>query len=286
MASQLEIINQSLSQLGAEQISAAQLAALSVKQAVIADTFWTQVRVELLEAEDWPFARSYRQLTQVDGYDATDDAVTVTGITSANPAVVTAAGHGFVTGDYITFADVVGMTELNGLVYHVTYVGATSFQLTAVDTSTDKFTAYVSGGTCYKVDVFARWQNGYVYMLPSDCLVVLQLEDDEDEFEVRIHEDGNKYLYCNTQDAKIRYIRDEDTVTIWPARFTRLFAIRLALEMIPSLMGSGSKSQKKREELAGMYRWHEAKAVRTDWVESQKDPVEKCNFLDDRGYGQ
>ena len=71
---------------------------------------------------------------------------TVTAITVANPGVVTATDHGFTTGDSISFASVVGMTEVNGNSYTITVVDANSFSI--ADTTT--FTAYTSGGTATK----------------------------------------------------------------------------------------------------------------------------------------
>ena len=72
--------------------------------------------------------------------------VTVTGISQGNPGVVTAAGHGFSSGDSIAFAGVVGMTEVNGSAYTITSIDADSFSI--VDTT--GFSAYVSGGTVEK----------------------------------------------------------------------------------------------------------------------------------------
>lgn len=70
---------------------------------------------------------------------------TITGITAANPGVVTATAHGFVTGDLITIHNVVGMTELNDRIYYVTYVGANTFSIV----NTSAYTAYTSGGTAH-----------------------------------------------------------------------------------------------------------------------------------------
>ena len=71
---------------------------------------------------------------------------TVTAITVANPSVVTAATHGFTTGDSIKFASVVGMTEVNGNAYTITVVDANSFSIG----DGSAFTAYTSGGVATK----------------------------------------------------------------------------------------------------------------------------------------
>lgn len=72
----------------------------------------------------------------------------VTGITQANPAVVTCAAHGYTTGDRVLFASVGGMTEINGYTARVTVINANSF---SVDLNTTTFTAYTAGGTVAKV---------------------------------------------------------------------------------------------------------------------------------------
>jgi len=67
----------------------------------------------------------------------------VTGITRANPGVVTCTGHGFTSGVKVRLGDAAGMTEVNGNDYTVTVIDANSFSI-GVDTS--GFTAYTSGG--------------------------------------------------------------------------------------------------------------------------------------------
>ncbi len=79
--------------------------------------------------------------------------VTMTGATALNPVEITAAGHGYTDGDWVTISGVVGMTELNGKMFVVANSGAT-FTLKDVDgTDIDGtgFSAYVSGGIVNKV---------------------------------------------------------------------------------------------------------------------------------------
>jgi len=84
-------------------------------------------------------------------------AITITGISKANPCVITAAAHGFTEDDNIRISGVVGMTELNNNVYTVgTVVGDNSFQLQdsadVGDINSVSFTTYVSGGTATQVE--------------------------------------------------------------------------------------------------------------------------------------
>lgn len=83
----------------------------------------------------------------------TEDDLTITGISQADPAVVTSAGHGLTNGDWVVITEVVGMTELNGKTFVVANSGAT-FSLKNIDgTDIDStgYTAYASGGVINKV---------------------------------------------------------------------------------------------------------------------------------------
>lgn len=80
--------------------------------------------------------------------------VTISGVTQANPGVVTATAHGYSNGQEIVITGIVGMTELNGRNFIVDGATADTFTLkdmygAAVDTSA--FTAYVIGGTANSI---------------------------------------------------------------------------------------------------------------------------------------
>ena len=75
--------------------------------------------------------------------------VTISGITKANPGVVTANSHGFANGDFVNISSVVGMTEVNGETFKVANKATNTFELTDVDgnnVNTSSFTTYSSGG--------------------------------------------------------------------------------------------------------------------------------------------
>jgi hypothetical protein len=72
----------------------------------------------------------------------------ITGITQANPCVLTCAA-GFATGQIIEILNVIGMTQLNGNTYRVISSDATTVTIN-VDSSA--FTAYISGGTAAAVN--------------------------------------------------------------------------------------------------------------------------------------
>ena len=84
----------------------------------------------------------------------------ITGITQASPGVVTSTGHGYTGGELIIIEGVVGMTELNGRVFEVVYIGANTFSLidyiTDVAVNTSAYTAYTSDGYASKQDLLPR----------------------------------------------------------------------------------------------------------------------------------
>lgn len=86
-----------------------------------------------------------------DGGYVLKPAATITGITQANPAVVTAANT-FANGELVTIAGVIGMTELNGNTYTVANVTGATFELQGINST--GFTAYTSGGSAQSDGIF------------------------------------------------------------------------------------------------------------------------------------
>lgn len=84
--------------------------------------------------------------------DATDK--NITGITQANPGVVTSASHGYSNGDIVYIDSVGGMTELNGRNYIIAGATTNTFTLQdlfGADIDTTGFTTYTSGGTATEI---------------------------------------------------------------------------------------------------------------------------------------
>ncbi len=88
------------------------------------------------------------------GAPIVEAATTITGVTNANPGVVTDTAHGYLTGDWVLIKGIVGTTQLNGNYYIIVKTGANTYTLTdlngnAIDTTA--FGVYVSGGTAQRV---------------------------------------------------------------------------------------------------------------------------------------
>lgn len=78
------------------------------------------------------------------GYMVHNPATTITAITEANPAEVTAGSHGLADGDEVLITNVAGMTEVNGLIFTVANKTANTFELSGVNSTA--YTTYTSGG--------------------------------------------------------------------------------------------------------------------------------------------
>jgi hypothetical protein len=87
---------------------------------------------------------------QVDSGVTVNNPLTITGISQADPGVVTITGHTFNNGDLVRIVKVVGMTEVNNTVFKVANKAANTFELTNRSTGanidTSGYGAYISGG--------------------------------------------------------------------------------------------------------------------------------------------
>lgn len=94
----------------------------------------------------------------VNGSYVTTGGGTITGITKANPGVVTLTAHGFNNGDRILITGVAGMTEINNREYVVANKTTNTFELQnvyGINFSTSGFTTYTSGGLAKKIVMFS-----------------------------------------------------------------------------------------------------------------------------------
>lgn len=83
-----------------------------------------------------------------------DNPVSISGITRANPGVVTANAHGFSNGNKVLITEVLGMNTVNSQTFLVAGATANTFQLTTIagaNVDTSAYNAYVSGGKVRKL---------------------------------------------------------------------------------------------------------------------------------------
>lgn len=79
---------------------------------------------------------------------APNSAKSISSVSRANPAVVTATGHGLQTGDYVGLSGISSMTTLNSKAYRVTRIDANRVSLNGVNTRSESRDG--SGGTMTK----------------------------------------------------------------------------------------------------------------------------------------
>lgn len=96
----------------------------------------------------------YTAFNTTNGYGLATRNRTITGITRANPAVVTLAGHSLEDGQEVLIEDIVGMTELNGRHFKVSNSTDDTFELqdlSGANINSSSYTAYSSAGTAYRI---------------------------------------------------------------------------------------------------------------------------------------
>src|SRR5215210_7314766 len=106
-----------------------------------------QFQFSVIQAYILEFGHLYMRVIKEGGY-VTEPNKTITGITKANPGVVTSAAHGYANGDTIFISGIVGMTQLNGFTGKVAGVTTNTFTLTTLDgtaVNTTTYSTYVSG---------------------------------------------------------------------------------------------------------------------------------------------
>jgi hypothetical protein len=259
LATDVDIANRALSRLGARRITA--IADTNEAERAVNSAF-AIVRDEVLRMHPWRCA-----LTRGVGTAITK---TITGISNANPGVVTSAGHGLATGTVIRFSGVVGMSQVNGNRYKVgTPNNANDFtldDLAGVDVSTLSFGTYISGGTATVVPLF-----GYTdqYALPADCLRVLDLEDEQPGEHWAIE---GRFLLCDrASPVYFTYIRQTTTYADYDPLLVSAFAARLAAELAEELTQSSQKRQLAMMELQSIMAAARAASAREH---TPSDPIE------------
>lgn len=114
------------------------------------------------EKKKWPQNSNSKADNDYQHIWDSSDTATITGITAANPPVVTTDGvHGWASNDKVFIEDAGGMTEVNSLnsadrIYKITVLSTTTFSLQdedGVDIDGSGYTTYTSGGTASRSDM-------------------------------------------------------------------------------------------------------------------------------------
>ena len=263
-----DIVNLALIRLGANTITSLTDGS---RNANAANVIYEMIRDEVLRSFDWGFAKRRAWLDE-----KTPNKVVITGVTQANPGVVSYTHVGVndpVDGNKVEIADIVGMTGLNSNQYVVDNVDAIAETFELMDKDTTSLAAYVSGGTAERV-VPASSEWAYCYDKPSDCLAVRMINDDPDiTFEMT--DDG---IYCDESDIVITYTKQVTTVSVFDVTFVSAFAARLMGELSIAITGSS----KKMELGFGLASNFITKAKTGDAKETKESPFDRNSYVDAR----
>jgi hypothetical protein len=122
------------------------------RKAVFIPFQFNDIQSYLIEATDG-FFRFYKTVDDAGGI-ILETAKNITGVTNANPGVITSAAHGYSNGNEVILSGIVGVSGLNGKRFLVANVTANTFTLTddlGNAISTIGAGVYVSGGTAEKI---------------------------------------------------------------------------------------------------------------------------------------
>jgi hypothetical protein len=215
----VDIANIALQRLGQPTISTL---TESSRDATICNQLYDQNRDYCLMLADWDCLVN-RQTLERSGK------VAISAATAADPVEITCATHTFIANELIHVESITGMTQLNDLSYRVYSYTSTTIVLYGLDgTSIDgsSYTAWTSGGYVYR-DPSANW--AFVYDLPTDCLKVLHVLDEEGGTDTSYTwRKERTHLYTNIEAAGVRYVKKETDPSLYESDLVEVIAARLA----------------------------------------------------------
>jgi len=248
----LEIANMALAYCGESKAITA-INADAAKTDRLCNRFYVPALDELMELFPFQHAIEHAPLilspkTYEYEQDYSYDPVSITGISKADPCVVTAGTHGLSTGHYAHIYGVSGMTEINQVLpFKVTATNANTLTLDLINST--NWTTYTSGGYVRRLTPKAAYHDGYIYELPSDYGIAIQLENPITEYEIVGTE-----LYTTEADAVLIYVKTGiTTVSLFKALFCNCVALRLAYKISVPLVGATAKGLALKDKLQKDY---------------------------------
>jgi hypothetical protein len=236
-----EIANGALVKLGEGAPFITDLNADTSKSGKICKERLASCRQAFLRKHHWNFAIRRKRLTP------TYKTITNVAAGAGSKIRITIAAHGWATGDRVTIVEVAGVTSANGSRY-ITVIDANNFDL---DDSLFSGTYTASG----RATLAPAFDYTYQITLPTDCLKVVQVNENDEKFRV---EDGMLLLDDST--ANIKYVYDNTTYSKWDSAAYECFQIYLAWDICEAV----TRSTEKQEGL----------------LKALKDELKKCKNID------
>jgi len=289
ITTELAVCKLAMTWLGAEPAALSNVTTVtnnSSKEDTLCNVVYDSARKAVLEDYNWQFAKRHLMLNPQDGYyespagNANAAYIAVSGITNADPAVVTtSANHGFSDGFLVRLTDVAGMTQVNNRTVRCANSNATTFECYGLNSTS--FNNYTSGGKAIRYEAYSDYQGGYVFDVPADFLRPVHIEG-RPQYEL-VGSGNSQRILCTEQYPVVEYIADVTTVTEMSEGFKRAWAARIAAELANPL-------QKKNAAMKDMWAWYqqilhqESKPSDAKNVDPKHLIREKSSVLKDGGW--
>ena len=241
----LDVANAALMKLGADPITSLSENSNRAK-AMTARIEWC--KWALLRMHHWNFAIKRVTLSLTDITGAADN--------GSGLIRITAADHGYSTGDYVGITDVVGTTEANGK-WTVSVINSSTFDL---DSSTYA-NGYTSGGL---TGFAAAYDYDWAFSVPSDFLRLKSVGEAGYSSEMRLEDTK---IVTDVQPIKLQYIANVTNYGIMDVLFRECLALYLAWDTcIRITQSEGLKTQL----------WEDFKLIlpKTRFVDSTEDSLQ------------
>jgi hypothetical protein len=258
----------------------------SSKEDTLCNVVYDSARKAVLEDYNWQFAKRHLMLNPADGYyqspsnNSSDAIVPISGITNADPAVVTTTNnHGFSNGWLVKISGVTGMDQINGRTVRCANSNATTFECYGLNSTA--FSSYVSSGNAVRFEAYSDYHNGYAFDVPADFLRPVHVEG-RPQYEL-VGSGNSQRILCTEQFPVVEYIADVTVVAEMSEGFKRAWAARIAAELANPL-------QKKNAAMPDMWGWYQQVLERESKPSDSKnvDPKhlirERSNVLRDGGW--
>lgn len=239
VATETDVVNLALMHLGNQPITDIDG---TDTVALLAAEVYDQNRDYILTLREWGSAVKRTHL-------AAAGLIAVTAATKAKPPVVTCSGHLFLDGQLVTFSGIIGMTELNQVIFRVADKAANTFELTDMemaDVDGTAYTTYSSGGYAF-LSPGGEWS--YAYDLPSDCLRPIEILDEDwtsPGLDHYAYAQEGRVLYTNVENAALRYMFQQTDPSKYDSQLVDAMALRLAWVLSNKITGT---SQGMRQDL-------------------------------------
>jgi hypothetical protein len=197
----------------------------------------------LLRMHPWNFATKRKKLTPYQDFSVSN----VTFV-SSQLIEVTHSATTFVAGNYVTVRGVAGASAANGTWEVASVSSGTVVRLTAIGVTTSDILGTYSAGDTDNIRRSPAFSYPYLYNLPSDCLRVLEVDENIRDPNWKI--EGGQILAENDS-LELRYVADVTDYTLMDVLFYQVLAHYLAYNLCDFITASDQKKNELHTYLWG-----------------------------------